>query len=39
MVQVRRTLEGCPRQVLHLRARDLAGEFEKALWTPAEELI
>jgi hypothetical protein len=30
MVKVRRTLEGCPRQVLHLKARDLAGEFEKA---------
>jgi hypothetical protein len=28
MVQVRRTLEGCPRQVLHLKARDLAGQFE-----------
>ncbi len=35
MVQVRRKLEGCPRQVLHLRARDLVGELKK----PAEELI
>ena len=26
MVQVRRTLEGCPRQVLHLKAKDLAEE-------------
>jgi len=25
-LQVRRTLEGCPRQVLHLKARDLAGD-------------
>jgi hypothetical protein len=25
MVQVRRTIEGCPRQVLHLKATDLAG--------------
>ncbi len=39
MVQVRRTLEDCPRQVLHLRARDLAGEFENALGTPTKELI
>jgi len=30
MVQVRRTLEGCPRQVLHLRAADLTEEFKKA---------
>jgi len=30
MVQVRRTLEGCPRQVLHLRAGHLAGEIQKA---------
>jgi hypothetical protein len=28
MVQVRRTLEGCSRQVLHLKARDLTGQFE-----------
>jgi Domain of unknown function (DUF927) len=30
MVQVRRTLEGCPRQVLHLRAKDLAGDLQEA---------
>ena len=29
-VKVRRTLERHPRQGLHLTARDLAGEFEKA---------
>jgi hypothetical protein len=29
MVQVRRTLAGSARQVLHLRAQDLSGEFEK----------
>ena len=39
MVRVRRTLEGCPRQVLHLKATDLAGEFETPLGMPAEELI
>jgi hypothetical protein len=30
MVQVRRTLEGCPRQVLHLRVGDLAGGLQGA---------
>jgi hypothetical protein len=30
MVQVRRTLEGCPRQVLHLNAKDLLGESQVA---------
>ena len=30
MVQVRRTMEGCPRQVLHLKASDLAGEIQEA---------
>ena len=29
MVQVRRTLEGCPRQVLHLRAKDLSGDLQE----------
>jgi hypothetical protein len=30
MVQVRRTIGGKPRQVLHLRARDLAGDLQAA---------
>jgi hypothetical protein len=30
MVRVRRTLEGYPRQVLHLRATDLAKDLEEA---------
>jgi hypothetical protein len=30
MVQVRRTLERCPRQVLHLRATDLAEDLREA---------
>jgi hypothetical protein len=30
MVQIRRTLEGCPRQVLHLRVGDLAGGLQGA---------
>jgi hypothetical protein len=30
MVQVRRTLEGSPRQVLHLRATDLAEDLQEA---------
>jgi hypothetical protein len=30
MVQVRRTLEGFARQVLHLKATDLAGDFQSA---------
>ena len=30
MVQVRRTIEGCPRQVLHLRTKDLAGDLPEA---------
>ncbi len=30
MVQVRRTMEGKPRQVLHLKANELAAELEKA---------
>ena len=29
MVQVRRTIEGCPRQVLHLKAKDLAGDLQE----------
>jgi hypothetical protein len=30
MVQVRRTLEGFPRQVLHLKATDLVGQIQEA---------
>ena len=29
MVQVRRTIEGCSRQVLHLKAKDLVSELQK----------
>jgi hypothetical protein len=39
MVQVRRTIEGRHRQVLHLRAIDLGGRIEKALGTSAEAII
>ncbi len=38
MVQVRRRLDGCPRQVLHLRAQELAGEFEEVGGTPTEDV-
>jgi len=30
MVQVRRTLERCPRQVPHMKATDLLGELSEA---------
>jgi hypothetical protein len=33
MVQVRRTLEGCPRQVVHLRASDVIGPVRKSVQT------
>jgi hypothetical protein len=34
MVQVRRTIEGRPRQLLHLKAKDLAGGLREADGTP-----
>ena len=34
MVQVRRTLEGRPRQVLHLRATDLVGPVQRSVQRP-----
>ena len=37
MLLVRRTLEDCPRQVLHLKVRDLVGEITEASrreWVP-----
>ncbi|MGD1097724.1 MAG: hypothetical protein ABSB35_37770 [Bryobacteraceae bacterium] len=32
MLTVRRTLEGCPRQVLHLKAGDLVGAEARPRW-------
>ncbi|MGD1092897.1 MAG: hypothetical protein ABSB35_13025 [Bryobacteraceae bacterium] len=32
MLTVRRTLEGCPRQVLHLKAGDLVGAEARPHW-------
>ena len=34
MVQIRRTLQGCPRQVLHLKAELLIGDVQEAGSTP-----